>query len=69
MRSLGFTIKSAALPKADRGGQVKDIFEVEPLDKDKENLDALRDSLQEALNETQSLYYQGEKVGEKRTRT
>ena len=69
MRSLGLTIKSASLPKPERNGHVRDIFEVEPLDKDAADLDALKEQLQEALNETQSMYYEQDKVGGKRTRT
>ena len=69
MRSLCLTIKSASLPKPERNGHVRDIFEVEPLDKDAADLDALKEQLQEALNETQSMYYEQDKVGGKRTRT
>jgi len=75
IRSLDMNIKSAELPPPNRNGFVQDIFETD-IDKAFESeeeaateLEALREQLKELLLETQSLYYQGVKSGEKRART
>merc|ERR1712224_1151622 len=73
MRSLELNIKHAELPKPNRNGFVQDIFEVE-MEKisgqpeEEVDLDGLKDQLMEALAETQCLYYQSVKAGEKRAR-
>jgi hypothetical protein len=75
IRSLDMNIKSAELPPPNRNGFVQDIFETD-IDKAFETeeeaateLEGLREQLKELLLETQSLYYQGVKSGEKRART
>jgi len=75
LRSLDLNIKSAELPKPNRNGFVQDMFEVD-IDKvfasekeSQEDLQGLQEQLTELLLETQSLYYQTVKAGEKRART
>jgi len=73
MRSLELNIKHAELPKPNRNGFVQDVFEVE-MEKisgqpeEEVDLDGLKGQLMEALAETQCLYYQSVKAGEKRAR-
>ena len=72
MRSLGLTIKSAELPKPNRNGFVEDTFEVETdgtHEMSEADVDAMTKDLVEALDETQSIYYQSQQAGEKRART
>lgn len=72
MRHLGLTIKTAELPKPSRAGWVQDSFDV-TAEEDCSTIEQrheLESQLLEALEETQSLYYQSQKrSGEKRART
>lgn len=71
MRHLGLTIKTAELPKPSRAGWVQDSFDVTS-EEDCSTIEQrheLESHLLEALDETQCLYYQGQRTGEKRART